>query len=301
MNQPEGVAAAQRLELAIDSGGASLNVGLMGGAAPMPLALSTAATLYLRGGQVVMDPIGTANALMSLNKTQAGASASIMGSLNGLYRWGIYMGNGAGEGGGNTGSQLTISRFSDAGGWIGDAVVIDRDSGQMQVTSTSQTGLTIYNPQTSGSYATLRLNAQGQGGKQIRVGAGNFLEFVNSANTAIVTNMSDTGAWTGQSFTPSDEKLKKDIAPLPDAHEGFMAIQPIRYRLLADDKDEQWGFSSQNLQRALPSVVPAQDPNHFNIDGSLMPLAFSHVGVLAVTVAEVQALIQRVQQLESQA
>lgn len=64
-----------------------------------------------------------------LAKAESGQAASIYGALEGALRWAVALGDGATESGSNSGSGLTISRYTDAGALIDIPFSINRASG----------------------------------------------------------------------------------------------------------------------------------------------------------------------------
>jgi Chaperone of endosialidase len=152
-----------------------------------------------------------------------------------------------------------------------------------------------------GGYATLQLDLPGDlSNKYIRTSPQNNLEFVNSNNTAIITIMDDAGNWSGLSFTPtSDERMKSNIEVLEPAHESFSKIQPISFVRNQDpESGKHWGFSSQNLYENVPAVVVGE-PTAIREDGTPNPACIDPVGILAMTVLEIQSILKRLQTLEN--
>lgn len=74
----------------------------------------------------------TGAAWLYANSISAGQYAGLMLQKNSISRWGIYKGSGA-EGGSDAGSDLSISRYSDAGAYLGDAVIITRSTGRVNL------------------------------------------------------------------------------------------------------------------------------------------------------------------------
>lgn len=134
-----------------------------------------------------------------------------------------------------------------------------------------------------------------------------------------VTNNVIRFGWTGASLiarvdgtdmtvntTPSDERIKADIVPMELRRDQFMALAPIEYsfadvRLWKDDGIRHWGWSAQNVQAALgiaaayggEDELPADDADPWT------PMQVDDRPILALTVLQVQDLINRVQQLEA--
>lgn len=104
-------------------------------------------------------------------------------------------------------------------------------------------------------------------------------------------------------LTASDERIKKNIASLDSDTEAFMAIRPIRFQwnaLLRDTVKVQAGFSAQNMVEVLPQAAVGDINSTVEEDGSIhMPASVDMMPILAHTVAQVQKLINRVNQLEN--
>lgn len=63
------------------------------------------------------------------NRTASGTDASFQSLVGGVNRWNLILGNSVAEAGSNAGSNLTLSRFSDAGAFLGTVVSINRATG----------------------------------------------------------------------------------------------------------------------------------------------------------------------------
>jgi hypothetical protein len=70
------------------------------------------------------------NAYVTLNHTP-GNEANIVGQRNGSTRWQLNLGNTVAESGSNAGSDFYIGRYSDAGAWINNPLVINRATGNV--------------------------------------------------------------------------------------------------------------------------------------------------------------------------
>jgi len=70
-----------------------------------------------------------------INRSDANG-AYIGGQKSGSTRWNLLLGGPAAESGGNVGSDLAIERYSDAGGFIANALTITRLNGAVNITST---------------------------------------------------------------------------------------------------------------------------------------------------------------------
>jgi Chaperone of endosialidase len=101
----------------------------------------------------------------------------------------------------------------------------------------------------------------------------------------------------------SDERIKQNIAILPSQHDAYMRIVPISYNfrdisIFEDDGVEHWGWSAQNLSTAVPNAVIG-DFDSVTRDGDIQPAGVDDRPILALTVLEVQALVNEVAELRA--
>lgn len=68
-----------------------------------------------------------------LNKSASGQQNIITAETAGVIRWVIAAGNATSEAGSNSGSDLEVTRYSDAGAALGQAIRISRDSGDLRL------------------------------------------------------------------------------------------------------------------------------------------------------------------------
>ena len=101
------------------------------------LAALDAATLKLAGGTMtgplVLSMVYPA---VTLNRAAPGTNAVLASQTGGLARWTIVVADGQAEAGGNTGSDFTIDRHSDAGAYLDSPIAIDRATGIVLVAGT---------------------------------------------------------------------------------------------------------------------------------------------------------------------
>ena len=107
----------------------------------------------------------------------------------------------------------------------------------------------------------------------------------------------------GNISVTSDERVKQAIEPLALDSEAFAAIQPVKFRwadvsIFKDDGRDHWGFSVQNLMSLMPEAVVG-DIEAKQANGDPQPASLDTLAILAQTVLQVQALMQRVQALET--
>jgi len=109
--------------------------------------------------------------------------------------------------------------------------------------------------------------------------------------------------YVGQFSFVSDERVKHRIEPMPLLNEeAFAAIEPIRFHwadisIFKDDGRPHWGFSAQNIEKALPEALLG-DTSELTKDGDPQPASIDDRAILAQTVLQVQDLIRRIKALE---
>jgi hypothetical protein len=96
-------------------------------------------TIERKTGYVAVNGIGATlsaasaaasqSAAIRLNKGGSGYSSIVQGMTNGVLRWALALGDVTAEGGSNTGSDLTISSWSDAGANLASPLAIKRSTG----------------------------------------------------------------------------------------------------------------------------------------------------------------------------
>jgi len=74
-------------------------------------------------------------ASLVLNRPVGNLASQIIGRVNGSSRWGVFLGEGSAETGGNTGTHFTIARYNDSGIMMDTPLVIYRDTGVVKITT----------------------------------------------------------------------------------------------------------------------------------------------------------------------
>lgn len=109
-------------------------------------------------------------------------------------------------------------------------------------------------------------------------------------------------AYAQQHMTHSDRTLKTDIQPLDADYSVLQALQPVRYRFKADEKQTlQFGFIAQDVEAFFPHLVQTdgQGIKSLNYTG-LLPVLWQYTQRLEQTVATQAAEIDRLKtELES--
>jgi len=79
--------------------------------------------------------------ILALNKVAGAHGNAIYGTVSAVPRWVISPGNSSPESGGNAGSDFSLSRYSDAGAFLGTSLGIVRSTGAAQFESTVAAGV----------------------------------------------------------------------------------------------------------------------------------------------------------------
>lgn len=112
-------------------------------------------------------------------------------------------------------------------------------------------------------------------------------------NGAQVGNISCTSTATTVAYT-SDQRLKTDIADMPDVGAVIAAIRPRTFSFLADPTAVVHGFVAQELHTAFPTAVQVGGD-----DPKLAPWAVDYAKLVPLLVRELQSLRLRVAALEA--
>jgi Chaperone of endosialidase len=229
----------------------------------------------LTGGLIVAPPSGAA--FLRLNRAAATATSNVAGQVGGLFRWAVALGDQTAEGGSNAGSNFYIQRFTDAGTAIDFPLTINRATGT--VTLPGAGGLVAGAP-TGGDKGAGTVNA--------------------------------VGVYAGGVLLTSDERLKTDIAPLPDCLDLVSAIEPKQFKFIepppsppSEDTgptpagppgwfdQRRWGFVAQDVERAMQGY---DFGGHVTDDEGLQSLSYNDL--VAVLWKAVQELTAKVKELE---
>ena len=92
----------------------------------------------------------------------------------------------------------------------------------------------------------------------------------------------------GAFVTSSDERLKKNITPLPGVLEKILLLQPKTYQYIAtsDAGRLSYGFLAQDVDKLFPEFV-------FSSENGIKGIAYSNFSVIAVkAIQEQQQLIE---------
>ena len=84
-------------------------------------------------GTVAGGALVAGNGGLMVNAATAASGMAVVGSVNASLRWGLYLGNGVAEGGGNVGSNLQIYAYSDTGAYLSTPMTIVRSTGAVTI------------------------------------------------------------------------------------------------------------------------------------------------------------------------
>ena len=108
-------------------------------------------------------------------------------------------------------------------------------------------------------------------------------------------------AATGTTYlTTSDYRLKQDVQPLSDSLSRFMKLKPCRFAFRAAPEQRVDGFLAHEVADIVPEAVSgARDA--VDAEGWISPQALDASKLIPLLVAAVQALAQRIEQIEARA
>src|SRR5574340_1120283 len=150
------------------------------------------------------------------------------------------------------GNYALLSGAAFTGAVSVGAVLSVNTSGQAASVAVTDSGANGAGIKLSGNGATTP-------SKYIRARAG-LLEFVNDANNAIVTTMTDTGHWSAADFSASSDIRKKtEIRSLLRGLDELKRMPPREY---LKEGREEIGFIAQEAQVVIPEAVSV-DPEGF--------------------------------------
>lgn len=202
-------------------------------------------------------------AMLAINKTAGGMAATIQGQTATSPRWDVILGDGVGEGGGNTGSDFRIHRYSNAGAFLDVPLWIKRSTGEtvIQGSPPDQKALLILN-KTSGAGGQSS-SIQGQTATSTRwhlaLGDGGAEAGLNSGSDFRIHRHDDSGnfidaamyiqrssllfAVYGDPYSPggglwnaiSDSRIKTVQGDYTGGLAQVLALHPVRYIYKGND------------------------------------------------------------------
>ena len=168
-----------------------------------------------------------------------------------------------------------------------------------------------------GSYGSMSLYGQNSGWYGIAF-PDELTTWMSAANGQYFGCYRNNNTWNfyvvNGTFTPSDERYKRDIEPLQHGMNFIKEIVPITFDPLTEDPSDDpeqtvgrthYGFTTQNILQALANVGETRDVALVDIGGPANESNESdrqylnHSGLIAPMVKAIQELDARLQQLET--
>jgi hypothetical protein len=248
-----------------DDAGTTLN-------ASMVIARSNGATSLNAPDVTVRNPFASGSTTITITKQQgnAGTSATVFGKSGSATRWGVVLGDGNNETGGDAGSDFAIYRYNDAGNFLSDPFRIRRFDGLSIFTK-------VYTNAGSGSdWSTCAHTAAGSfGGGYACIDAGvrGWFYTQNTEAHIQVQRVSDGagadyffdptgGAWKpggGTWNSTSDERVKQNIRDYTAGLEQVLALAPRVFNYTAathgDTTKDYVGLIAQEVVPVMPEMV----------------------------------------------
>ena len=135
---------------------------------------------------------------------------------------------------------------------------------------------------------TRGIRLQRPNGNQWRVFLDPSSNYIFQYNNSLYSYIEPVG---GAFVNPSDERLKKDISPLPLVLNKLLLLQPKTYHYTANsDADRHsYGFLAQDVEKLFPDFV-------FTSETGYKGIAYSNFSVIAIkAIQEQQTLIELLQ------
>lgn len=261
------------------------------------MVLDSAAGLTIKSGTGTGGlELKNVNPTITLNKTGVNQYNSLIAKHSDVTRWIINLGDAVPESGGNVGSDISISRFSDTGTVIGNEAVfrIERGNGNVQVNA----GLAVSDLSGSATVAAngcalgLNFNGAATGGIYTRPrasGSAYVMTIWNSA-AAIVGSIShnDTTTVFG---TSSDERLKEDAQTF-DAGPIIDAINVYNFAWKLDGSREYGVIAQQAVDVFPQAIIHNEALDWWGVDYSkFVPLLLQEMKALRERVAYLETLV----------
>jgi hypothetical protein len=253
----------------------------------------------------------------------AGSSRNLLGFTGDSShpRWAVIVGNMTTEGGGNSGSDFSINRFSDGGALIDTPLTINRASGTVAVVNSMTVGA---NATVSGAAIIVgaaltnrSLLGQTSGVPRWRIDVGNNTaeSGSNTGSDFEIGRFADGGGFINFPLTiarntgvatfsaaivngPSDRTLKENVTPLINSLAKVLQLQGVSFNMIADpDKHQEIGLIAQDVAPVVPEILQEYQP-----DPEQEPkLALDYPKLVALLIEAVKELTARLEVLEQKA
>jgi hypothetical protein len=242
-----------------------------------------------------------------------------------LARWGFHLGDTTAETGSTTGSHFMLTRFDDAGTYIGPVLSISRTTGVATFANTAtfsaglqSSGSAIFITSAPGAANTFQGRINNVVRWNVYLGAGEAETGGNAGSNFYIQRTTDAGAYLGNSIgiqrvngvatfeqpivNGSDRRTKRDIAPITGALAAIQKLQGVNYKPLLDEK-RHVGLIAQDVLDAIPEIVfetPAQkdQAKQLGVDEGEPILGIAYGNLVAVLVEAVKELSARLAVVE---
>lgn len=103
--------------------------------------------------------------------------------------------------------------------------------------------------------------------------------------------------WYGRSTTPSDYRLKENIAPIENASSLIMSLKPCKYNFKEDNRLET-GFIAHELAEVLPEFVTGEK-DAVDEEGNIQAQSVEYGRMTGVLTAALQEALVKIDSLEA--
>jgi hypothetical protein len=248
-------------------------------------------------GNLAIAP--ASNASLTLSKTASGDTAQVVGALGAAGRWALRLGDNTAESGSNAGSNLVITRYTDAGTLIDTPFGIARSTGTISVANDIAVG---------GAVACLG-DITSEGGhsatgasRGVTIGIGSVrtsTTLTTPVNHTVFYNPNDqvgaiTTNGTATSYaTSSDERLKEFTGAFdPGDAAAIIRADPVRTFTWKADGTAAVGWGAQTSHAISPDLAtpPAEPDGVWGIDqGRRTPYLWAALSGALDKIAELEA------------
>ena len=207
--------------------------------------------------------------------------------------------------------------------WCADNTLLGSAPNDAAITTTlnvignMRTTAGYYGTVTYGSYGSLSMYGSNNGYVGITF-PDQLTTWMSAINGQIFGVYRNDNTWnfyvSNGTFTPSDDRYKRDIEPLQHGMNLIRGIVPVTYDPLTEDPSDDpeqtvgrthYGFTTQNILQALTNAGETRDIAMVDIGGPANGLNESdrqylnHSALIAPMIKAIQELDQRLQQLET--
>jgi phage gp45-like len=208
----------------------------------------------MTGALTISPPSGFAQVV--LNKPASGQQNIIWGYTNNVARWQLDLGDEIAESGSNSGSNLIIKRYNDAGSIVDTPFSITRSNATITTTGPVTTGGNI-SVNSGGAFdggaITIRSAATGVRYRNTAGAGGSYLSYHDNGSGSSVGYILVTDTATSYG-TGSDIRLKDNVQEYIDGRSTLDKIKIIQFNW-KEDGSSGVGVSAQQAQPAYPLAV----------------------------------------------